>query len=227
MEVRRLPMRWDTALSMRNSWLKLMRLVGELSSEWQNTSRTLSIEDTPSIATYRYLSLPTTARDVRARHRQRTPNLRPDQLPSPASTPPPSPQNPAPLQMATVHPIPPQSTHDCSCAKRGIYPFSGPGSPPQCGSIMDRIRPFYEKTRSSISPAAFPTSRSRFAPSQTQECRSPRSPESTKFDYHKIQIICQHSSLRATTFTAARQAVKPIRWVKGGKESDSFHKKWR
>lgn len=65
--------------------------------------------------------------------------IRPDQLPSPASTPPPSPQIPAPLQIATVHPIPPQSTHDCSCAKRGIYPFSGPGSPPQCGSIMDRI----------------------------------------------------------------------------------------
>lgn len=65
--------------------------------------------------------------------------LRPDQLPSPASTPPPSPQNPTPLQIATVHPIPPQSTHDCSCAKRGIYPYSGPGSPPQCGSITDRI----------------------------------------------------------------------------------------
>lgn len=32
--------------------------------------------------------------------------LRPDQLPSPASTPPPLPQNPAPLQTATVHPIP-------------------------------------------------------------------------------------------------------------------------
>ncbi|KAL8899920.1 MAG: hypothetical protein Q9207_005947 [Kuettlingeria erythrocarpa] len=67
------------------------------------------------------------------------PYLRLNQLQSPASTPPPPSQNPASLQIATILPIPPQSTHGCSCAERGIYPYSGPGSPPQCGSIVDRI----------------------------------------------------------------------------------------
>ncbi|KAL8911342.1 MAG: hypothetical protein Q9171_003469 [Xanthocarpia ochracea] len=58
--------------------------------------------------------------------------------PSPASTPPPPRQNPAPLQIATVPPIPPRSTYGCSCEKRAIIPYSGPGSPP-IGSFMDRI----------------------------------------------------------------------------------------
>ncbi|KAL8653745.1 MAG: hypothetical protein Q9210_001916 [Variospora velana] len=86
-------------------------------------------------------------------------------LPSPASTPPPSrptptqriqSRNPAVMQIAGVSSILPKTKYHCTCVKGGIYPLSNPGSP-QSTSLMDRVFTHKPNCNKALHPSA-PTS---------------------------------------------------------------------
>ncbi len=83
-------------------------------------------------------------------------------LPSPASTPPPSrqtpthpvqSQNPAAMQIASVCSILPDRKCHCTCSKKGIYPSSNSGSP-KSTSLMDRVFTHKATCNKALHPSA-------------------------------------------------------------------------
>ncbi|KAL8987720.1 MAG: hypothetical protein Q9177_003105 [Variospora cf. flavescens] len=83
-------------------------------------------------------------------------------LPSPASTPPPSrptttqliqSRHPAAMQIAGVSSMLPNMKCHCTCLKGGIYPFSNPGSP-KSTSLMDRVLTHKADCNKALHPSA-------------------------------------------------------------------------
>ncbi|KAL9019122.1 MAG: hypothetical protein Q9185_003596 [Variospora sp. 1 TL-2023] len=170
-------------------------------------------------------------------------------LPSPASTPPPSrptttqliqSRHPAAMQIAGVSSMLPNMKCHCTCLKGGIYPSSNPGSP-KSTSLMDRVLTHKPDCNKALHPSATTSvlagqaelpatvfsSRSRPALSQTQRPSPPHSSKPVQLYYYKIQVIRRHKSFWATTVASTRQTGRPTHLVKSGKESDSFFRgKW-